>query len=254
MKSYEAAFDNCLPSGRAAILRLDGHAFSKFTSHFHKPFDQRIHDAMVTVCKDLLRSYPSATVAYTQSDEITLVFPNGMDSFNGRVQKIASLAAGWASVRFNFHLAEEIERGGSGSCERERSVLGTAHFDARLFVVPSVEEALNSLLWRCRGDAMRNAVSAFARTLFTSAELHGKSTKDVLNLIKDVKGILFEEVVPSWAVAGTTMKRELVVVEGVNEKTGERVSTTRTKITAKDQGVRDFSDENLRLVTENFWS
>ena len=252
MKSYEAVYDASLPESTPTILRLDGHTFSKFTAHFNKPFDPRIHDAMVATCKDLLHSYPSATVAYTQSDEITLVFPEGVNSFNNRVQKIASLAASLTSVRFNFHLAEAIENSALDST-RQKQVLGIAHFDARLFTVPSVEEALNCLLWRCRGDAVRNAVNSFARSLFTTKELQGKKTVEVLEMMEKQKGVVYEESVPAWAVAGTLVKRELVMVEGLNEKTGERVSTSRTRVAAVDKGVREFSEENLRLVTEKYW-
>lgn len=58
MKQYEASFDITLPSGSPTLLRLDGHAFSKFTSHFCRPFDQRIHDAMIAVSTDLLTYFP----------------------------------------------------------------------------------------------------------------------------------------------------------------------------------------------------
>ena len=108
MKSYEAAYEVKLPPNTPTILRLDGHTFSKFTSHFARPFDQRIHDAMANTCSDLLSHFPSATLAYTQSDEITLVFPCGVGSFNDRVQKICSLAASFTSVRFNMHLSSAV--------------------------------------------------------------------------------------------------------------------------------------------------
>src|SRR4051812_23385307 len=105
MKKYEASHDYTLPPTSPAILRLDGHGFSKFTAHFCRPFDQRIHDAMIATCADLLHFFPPAIVAYTQSDEITLVFPNGVQSFNDRIQKLVSLAASYCSVRFNVHLS-----------------------------------------------------------------------------------------------------------------------------------------------------
>src|SRR5271163_495835 len=89
MKSYEAIHDHKLLPGTPTILRLDGHTFSKFTANFARPFDLRIHDAMTATCSDLLSHFPSATLAYTQSDEITLVFPSGIGSFNNRVQKIS---------------------------------------------------------------------------------------------------------------------------------------------------------------------
>lgn len=254
MKQYEASFDYKLPGSSPVILRLDGHTFSRFTASFCRPFDQRIHDAMMSTCSDLLKYFPRATVAYTQSDEITLVFPGGVQSFNDRAQKLASLAASYCSVRFNAHLTAFLAANPEPKVKDSAyDKLGTAHFDARFFAVPSVEEALNCLLWRCRTDAVRNAVHGFARTLYSDKQLHKKSTTEVREMMKREKGVRFEDAVPPWAVAGCLMKREQYPHEGVNLKTGEREVTMRTRTRAEDGGVREFSAENLRLVTEKYW-
>lgn len=254
MKQYEASFDFTLPSGSPVILRLDGHAFSKFTSHFCRPFDQRIHDAMIAACTDLLVYFPSATVAYTQSDEITLVFPAGVQGFNERIQKLSSLAASYCSVRFNAHLAAFLDANPEPKVKDSAfERIGTAHFDARLYAVPSAEEALNCVLWRCRNDAVRNSVGAFARTMYSTKEMHGKTTQDLLEMMRNEKCVNFEEAVPQWAIEGCLLKREQVEHEGVNLKTGEIETTLRTRIRVEEKGVRKFSMENLRLVTEKFW-
>lgn len=254
MKQYEASFDFTLPSGIPVILRLDGHAFSKFTSHFCRPFDQRIHDAMIATCKDLLFYFPAATVAYTQSDEMTLVFPAGVQGFNERVQKLSSLAASYCSVRFNAHLAALLKASPEPKVKDSAfERLGFAHFDARFFAVPSQEEALNCMLWRCRNDAVRNSVGAFARTMYSTKEMHGKTTQELLEMMKVEKGVVYEEVVPRWAHEGCLLKREQVEHEGANLKTGEMEKTTRTRTRVEERGVRTFLTENLRLVTEKFW-
>ncbi|KAF4548259.1 tRNA(His) guanylyltransferase-like protein [Elsinoe fawcettii] len=254
MKQYKSPFEYTLPAGSPTILRLDGHAFSKFTSHFHRPFDQRIHDAMISTCKDLLSYFPRATVAYTFSDEITLVFPAGTQSFKERVQQLSSLAASYCSVRFNTHLAACLADSPepqvtSSAYDR----IGTAHFDARIYTVPSIEEALNCLWWRCRHDAVRNSVGAFARTLYTTQQMHGKSTQEVLEMMKNDKGIEFGQAVPRWAVQGCLLKREQAEHQGVNPKTGQSEMSLRTVIRVEEQGVRNFSVDNLKLVTNKFW-
>jgi tRNA(His) guanylyltransferase len=252
MKSYESTYDTSLPPGTPTILRLDGHMFSKFTSHFSRPFDQRIHDAMTSTSSDLLTHFPSATLAYTQSDEITLVFPSGIRSFNDRVQKIASLAAGFTSARFNMHICAAVVA--TSDPRVKEGILGTAYFDARLFTVPTAEEALNCVLWRCRGDAVRNSVGAFARTLFTTKELHLKSTEEVLKMMKTEKGVIFKEAVPSWAVEGSMVKKEKYDFEGRNLKTGDMEMTVRTRTRVEDRGIIKFSEANLKLITDRFWN
>jgi len=131
--------------------------------------------------------------------------------------------------------------------------LGTAHFDARFFFVPSVEEALNNLIWRCRNDAVRNAVGAFARTMYTTPEMHGKKTDELIHMMLEEKGVRFEEAVPKWAIEGCLIKREQYEHEGVNMKTGEKEKTFRTRTRMEERGVREFSDEGLKLVTEKYW-
>lgn len=254
MKQYEASFDFTLPSESPIILRLDGHAFSKFTSHFCRPFDQRIHDAMISVCTDLLAYFPSATLAYTHSDEISLVFPHGVQSFNERLQKLSSLAASYCSVRFNAHLATLLTASLEPKVKDSAfDRLGTAHFDARFFAVPSVEEALNCVLWRCRNDAVRNSVNAFARTMYSTKEMHGKTAENLIDMMRKEKGVVYEEAVPQWAIEGCLLKREQVEHEGINLKTGMTEKTLRTKTRVEERGVRTFSAENLRLVTDKYW-
>jgi tRNA(His) guanylyltransferase len=254
MKSYESAFSPTLPPDSPIILRLDGHAFSKFTAPFHRPFDPRIHAAMLATCSDLLRHFPTATVAYTQSDEITLIFPSGVQAFNERVQKLASLAASFCSVGFNWHLAAYLEKQPEpivGTAAYDK--LGTAYFDARFFAVPSIEEALNCLIWRCRNDCVRNSVSAFARTMYSTREIHGKRTSDLLAMMEKDNGVVFEDAVPRWAVEGCLVKRERVEHWGVNLKTGMREKTGRTRTRVEERGVREFSEGNLGVVRERFW-
>ncbi|KAI2610761.1 glycoside hydrolase family 55 protein [Hypoxylon fragiforme] len=260
MKQYELASETTLPTTSPLILRLDGHNFSRFTAHphFSRPFDQRIHDAMVSTCTDLLLTFfPRASVAYTQSDEITVVFPEGgVQLFNDRVQKLSSLAASYCTVRFNAHLAAALVRGsglgfGPGG---DDAIFGTAHFDARFFAVPSVEEALNCLLWRCRGDAIRNSISAFARTMFSAAEMHGRTSAELVSMMRRERNIIYEERVPRWALEGSIIKRELYQHEGRNPQTGQLMTTTRTRTRIEDRGVKEFSTENLRIVTTRFWN
>ncbi|KAH6884419.1 tRNAHis guanylyltransferase-domain-containing protein [Thelonectria olida] len=252
MKDYEAATEIHLAPSQPAILRLDGHAFSKFTAPFAKPFDERLHTAMVKTCADLLDAYPAATLAYTQSDEITLVFPEGVGSFNGRVMKIATLAAGVCSVHFYSHLMAALAETPEPAVKGFAS-LPLPYFDGRICNVPSVEECVNNILWRCRGDAVRNSVSAFARSLFSTKQLHGKNKDQMVEMAEKEKGVTYEQAVPKWALEGSIVKKYLVKMEAVDMKTGEPVTVVRTRTRCEDRGMMAFSDENLALVRDRYW-
>ena len=116
MKSFEAeTCDRLVDLTRPCVIRLDGHCFHTFTRGFRRPYDTRIHEAMAATATDLLERFGAVT-AYTESDEISLLFPPSEGDtvnlpFNGRVQKVVSVTAGFASARFNHHmLAQPFDR------------------------------------------------------------------------------------------------------------------------------------------------
>ncbi|KAJ7364236.1 tRNAHis guanylyltransferase-domain-containing protein [Mycena albidolilacea] len=247
MKRYEAATDQQLPNDQPALLRIDGHGFSKFTRGFSKPFDQRMHDTMAQTAADLLEYFPAASLAYTQSDEITLVFPATATGrpFNGRVGKLASLAAGYASTRFNHHLAK--------AADIPANKHGVAHFDARAFSVPDAAEALNNLIWRAKIDCRRNSIFGFGRSFFSTKQLHGLNGDAIVEKVLAEKGIDFWTSTPTWARYGTTVKRERYELDGIDALTGAEVKSTRTRTKSEDIPWWEFNERNLALVTRKFW-
>ncbi|KAF7336777.1 Thg1 domain-containing protein [Mycena venus] len=247
MKRYEAATDQQLTNDKPLIIRIDGHGFSRFTRGFDKPFDPRLHDAMAQTAADLLQYFPAASLAYTQSDEITLVFPatESARPFNGRVGKLASLAAGYASTRFNHHLAQ--------AANLPANKLGIAHFDGRVFSVPDAAEALNNLIWRAKIDCRRNSIFGFGRSHYSSKQLHGLNGEAIVAKVLAEKGVDFWTSTPTWARYGTTIKREQYEWEGVDGLTGAEVKSTRTRTRSEDIPWWEFNDRNLALVTKKFW-
>jgi tRNA(His) guanylyltransferase len=72
-------------------------------------------------------------------------------------------------------------------------------------------------------------------------------------MMKEEKGVDFEDAVPKWAIEGCLIKREQYQHEGVDPRTGGKEITLRTRAKVVDRGVREFSADNLKLVTEKFW-
>ena len=69
-----------------------------------------VHNAMILTAIDLFSEYHPMAV-YTFSDEITLAFvpPKEVSQHphGGRIQKLISCSAGFASARFNYHLKNQ---------------------------------------------------------------------------------------------------------------------------------------------------
>ena len=104
MKGYEAQctsiqLDNTLP----VVCRLDGSLFSKFTKDMEKPYDVNFNKIMSEVTLYAMK-LTNANIAYTQSDEISLIWENKEESqsyYNGKIYKILSILSSKVSVRFN---------------------------------------------------------------------------------------------------------------------------------------------------------
>lgn len=254
MKEYEAATQSYLQPNQPIMMRLDGHTFSKFTRGFKKPYDPRLHEAMVQTTCDLLGYFNNCVTGYTQSDEITLVFPSTtLDTlFNGKVQKITTLAASYCSVRFNHNLTmQEFDK------EKEASLYEKvhsfrAHFDARVFNVPNDGEILNNVMWRSNYDARRNSKMALAFAHFSASALHGLTSNQAMEKLEKEKGLRWEDQ-PSWFRFGSFVKREQYDLEAVNPKTQETTVAKRTRVVPKSFELSVFSEANIQLMTSKYW-
>lgn len=189
-----------------AIARLDGRGFSKFTKSCAKPFDDMLSACMVDTAAYVLEN-TLATLAYTQSDEITLVYK--MDKFqnffNGRVDKINSVLAGMCSSKFmhtisySNNLFDKIP-----------------HFDCRLFSAPGLDAASNVIKWRF-DDCKRNSISAVAQKYYTQRELNNKNTSELIDMLRKEKNVTYdhypEEFKYGVFIQKTYEKRELTEIE-----------------------------------------
>ncbi len=175
MKKYEKEFTSVkINPSQWMCVRIDGKGFSKFTKEFAKPFDGFLARTMIDTTKILIKE-THASLGYTQSDEITLLYPptEGERIFGGKVSKINSVFASIATANFN-NLIRNIPR----------SVEKLAYFDCRTWEVPSDIEASNTLLWRVQ-DARKNSISSYFRWTVGHKEMHNLSGKQMVQYLID---------------------------------------------------------------------
>lgn len=172
MKALEGAFTSAKVSpDKWMAVRIDGRGFSKFTKGFAKPFCGRITNSMVAATKVLVKE-THASVGYTQSDEITLLYPpsEGERIFGGKVSKINSVFASIATAHFNHHIRQYVDR--------------HAYFDCRTWEVPTDVEASNTLLWRVQ-DARKNSISSYFRWTVGHKQMQNLSGDQMIQYLKD---------------------------------------------------------------------
>lgn len=180
MKSYESVeTSRKVDPTKPFMVRLDGKSFSKYTKNLVRPFDERFSNLMVATTQFLMEE-TNAQVAYTSSDEISLGFmpsekENGNYYFDGKLQKLVSITAAFATGYFNKYIGDYIPE--------KSNDLG--FFDSRVFGLPDAQSVVDCLIWR-EVDCKRNSVSKAAASYFSHNELHGKGTDEMFKMLHSV--------------------------------------------------------------------
>lgn len=232
MKGYEADWELRVAPYEPILVRLDGHKFSKFTKRcFNRPFDDEFKNAMKYASAQLLTEFNALTV-FTQSDEITIYispqiteeewlsneFPDKTHIYNGRTQKIASLAASFASIKFNEYLDQV-----------DSKAKGHGYFDGRTFTVPNSDEVVNNFIFRAR-DGERNSKAVWARKFMSAKECANKTGNEMVEMVKENYGQDWEKDVDNHYKYGTFFKKELKKTTAVNQQSGEEEEVVRSVV------------------------
>ena len=237
MKRYENDTNNMVQVNECMVVRLDGHKFSTFTKGFDKPFDTRLSHAMIETTKDLVKKF-SACTGYTQSDEITLVFPVLTEKctefiHKGRTQKIASSCAAYCSVRFAHHLSK---CNFNENKDLQKKVMRfETYFDGRVIALPNKTEVVNNLIWRSKYDCVRNSISSLGKFHFGTNKCTNKNGTELKEMLislskeTDKKDCSWESQ-PDYFKYGIFVKKQLYEVDATNPKTGKKLTTTRSRL------------------------
>jgi len=203
------------------FIRLDGRAFHRLTETLglEKPFDEFFHTSMVTVCSTLLsESGLNPDFAYTFSDEISLYFTKL--PFNGRVEKIDSVAASFAASSLTLAL------GGT-------SLLS---FDAR--VIPATPEFAREYLADRQNEAWRNHLNAYCQQALIEEGMSAKKAAEQLKSLpaKDLHEMMHVRgfnlaMTPAWQRRGVLICKKITEKEGFNPITREHVVAERSAVT-----------------------
>lgn len=239
-------------------IRIDGRAFHTFTRGFKKPFDEILIKSMQETAKYLCENIQGCVLAYTQSDEITLILVDyqTLDSsawFDYQVQKMCSVSASMATMQFNKVFSELVQEWSYDYYEAWnhtneddkyedtllRAIERGAMFDARVFNIPK-EEVTNLIYWR-QLDATRNSIQMVGQANFSHTELHGKSCNDIQDMLFTQKGI-------NWNDYPTHMKRGTCVVKKFVETRDEFDTPVARKKWVIDLDIPIFKEEGRKYI------
>lgn len=231
MKRHEAAFRTVLPSRTYTVIRVDIRAAHSLLRGAAKPFDEVFMEDMDAVAEALCAEISGAVMAFTQSDEISVLVTDfgsaGSQAwFGGVLAKQVSIAASLATAVLN-----------------ERRPGRRALFDARVFTLADPVEVANYFLWRQR-DAVRNSISMAAQARFSHRQLHGVNTGRMQELLWSEHGINWNDY-PDGCKRGRVTVRKHAEKEIVyqDKRSHEFVTTTVVRSWWETSGAPHFTTE-----------
>lgn len=221
MRVFETAADLCVLPDMYMVARLDGRSFTRLTKQvgsFDVPFDERFRDLMVATTESLMTCGFQVLYAYTESDEISLLFGPEEQLFGRKLRKYNSTLAGEASAQFSVRLG------------------GAASFDCRISQLPTRELVIDYFRWR-NEDAARNALNSWCYwTLRKDGLDERQATKRLMGQSVSQKnellfqfGINFNDV-PGWQKRGVGLYWEEYDKPATNPVTNEPVVARRRRV------------------------
>lgn len=196
-KKYEDEYNLNINNDLPFVIRLDGKGFSKQIKKWNceKPFDKYFHEAMIDATEYIMSEISDIKLAWTGSDEITLVFENKAKWYNNRINKLLSLTASYASIKFNYSMISNLNN----------NVLKyPAVFDSRIITPPNIAECLNNIIYRQR-DCIRNSISIWFGHFYSHKKAMSKNSEQKIEILKSEQNFDWEVNPPDWTKYGTLL-------------------------------------------------
>lgn len=221
MRVFETANDRIVLPEIYTVARVDGRGFTRLTKgvhHFESPYDERFRNLMAETVRHLMNCGFDILYAYTQSDEISLLFSLEDNTFARKHRKINSVLAGEASAKFSLLLGD------------------LASFDCRVSELPNRALVIDYFRWR-HEDAHRNALNAHCywglrkegmSATQAAASLSGKKVSEKNELLYRL-GVNFNDL-PNWQKRGVGLYWETYEKPAEDPRTGTPVMALRRRI------------------------
>jgi tRNA(His) guanylyltransferase len=241
MRSQEYFHNLRLLPGAWVVVRLDGRGFSRFTeSRFEKPFDLKFHQLMVQTTQALIEEL-HGIYAYTESDEISLLFRPDWDWYDRSLEKIVSVSASIAGATFTL-AAQTV-----------------AVFDSRVWLGTNSSQVVDYFRWR-QADATRCALNGWCYWTLRKA---GKSVGQATALLEGQSvgfknELLFQHDInfnelPIWQRRGVGLYWEDYEKEGYNPIEKQAVVAKRRRLKVDEElPMKDAYTEFLQNLISTF--
>jgi len=242
MRSLEYFHNLRLLPGTWVVVRLDGRGFSRFTeSRFEKPFDLKFHQLMVQTTQALIEEL-HGIYAYTESDEISVLFRPDWDWYDRSLEKIVSVSASIASATFT------------------QAAQTVAVFDSRVWLGAHQSQVVDYFRWR-QADATRCALNGWCYWTLRKA---GKSVEQATAMLEGQSvgfknELLFQHKInfnelPTWQRRGVGLYWEDYEKAGYNPIEKKAVIAKRRRLKVDEElPMKDAYTEFIEHLISRFY-
>jgi tRNA(His) guanylyltransferase len=176
------------------VVRADGRGFRKVLESSKKPYDIDFARSMACAVESLFLDFgPTPVLAFTFSDEISLVFLE--EPFAGRVEKIDSLVAGFLSAALSLNLCRPVS------------------MDCR--TIPLCQAEIGSYLIERQDETWRNHIFSYGFYMLREEGLNGTQAMEKLRGLREheIHELVFKKGInlartPIWERRGVMIYRK----------------------------------------------
>lgn len=142
VERYQSVTDYKMLDRVPIVICVNGRGFSKATQLLDKPYCPKFAECILSTMLRLCTDVEGALFAYQHNDEIVLIARNDQTNettpwYDNKLQKICSVTSSIASVHFNT-CASQIKL----------NVTGDPVFTSQVFTVPTIAEAVNTVIYK----------------------------------------------------------------------------------------------------------
>lgn len=214
-----------IPFDKYYTIRFDGVNFStnmkklRQLGIFEKGYSKKFESIMVETTNQIMKEIPNAIMAFTQSDEITvLVSKCKNDSIpykNRRFVKYLSIFASKVTTIFNKLLFQQMIKDYNTHLLEQIPLLS---FDSRIGIYDSFDDALELILWRSYDCHVNGVSSGVILNNLNISKAREMNTTEKLDILYE-KGILTE--MTPHQLYGTIFFLQEIKINNINKITGK---------------------------------
>ncbi|KAI0035704.1 tRNAHis guanylyltransferase [Vararia minispora EC-137] len=243
VKNFELP-DPLLP-GTFIIIRLDGHAFHRFSDvhSFQKPNDERALMLMDRAARAIMEEYKDAVLAFGESDEYSFLLRRSTSLYNRRHAKILTTLTSLFTARYLYHWSDFFPN---------TPLQYPPTFDGRIVLYPSEKEVRDYFAWRQADTHINNLYNT---AFWSLVQQGGQSTKEAHETLRGTISsqkheLLFSRFGINYGTLSERFRKGSVLIRE-QDNAGTRVLEKAAK---KTKAASPIILCHCDIITAEFWS